>query len=382
MTLFNKVNGVRPDQLVKTLEHPQALGSLRSWLKLLRENSDIDPRFIPRILVVTCFSLLTCPLRIFERLRYKGLLKRTNIHPSPIIILGHWRTGTTHLQNLLCQDKRFGYVTTFQAMTPGFCLMGTKIIKPLLSWITKLLYPTRMIDNIPLSMDMPQEEEYGVANLCPYSFLHMFSFPQAAEDYFEKFVLFEDLSEDIQEEWQEYHLQVLRKATILSNGGPLVLKNPTNSGRLSLILEVFPEGKFIHLYRNPYSVYLSMVQLYKVVLPRSQLQQISWDKIEENILTFYSRLMRKYLADKKMIPQDNLVEVKFEDLETTPKETLRRLYRDLALPMFEVAEPVIQNYIDSIAGYKKNQYELTPEIIAKVNHHWGFAFDEWGYKKL
>ena len=125
-----------------------------------------------------------------------------------------------------------------------------------------------------------------------------------------------------------------------------------------------------------------MLQLYKIVLPRSQLQQIGWEQVEENIFEFYKQLMNKFLTDKAQIPSYNLVEIKFEDLETSPLEQLHRIYQSLDLPEFEAAEPAIHTYLDSIAGYRKNQYELTPEIIAKVNHHWGFAFDEWRYERL
>jgi len=267
-------------------------------------------------------------------------------------------------------------------MAPGFSLVGKRTIKPLLAWIVNLLYPTRMIDSIPLSMDMPQEGEYAVANLCPYSFLHMFSFPKQAEWFFERYVLFENLPEDEQVEWTNFYLQVLRKTSLMSNGAPLVLKNPAHSGRLPSILQIFPDAKFIHIIRNPYDVYLSMEQLYKVVLPRSQLQNINWDQVEANIINFYSRLMKKFLAEKDLIPTGSLVEVKFEDLETSPIETIHEIYQRLGLPEFEVAKSDIQTYSDSIDDYSKNQYTLTPEIIEKVNDNWGFVFDQWGYEQL
>jgi hypothetical protein len=267
-------------------------------------------------------------------------------------------------------------------MTPGFVLVGERTIKPLLAWIVDLLYPTRMIDNIPLMMDMPQEGEYAVANLCPYSFLHMFSFPKQAKWFFERYVLFENLPENEQTEWMSFYLQVLRKATLKSNGAPLVLKNPAHSGRLASILQTFPDAKFIHLIRNPYDVYLSMKQLYKIVLPRSQLHDIEWEQVEANIINFYPRLMKKFLAEKNLIPENNLVEIKFENLETTPLETIQEIYQNLSLPDFYVAKADIQTYVDSVADYHKNQYTLTPEIIEKVNHHWGFAFNQWGYDQL
>jgi hypothetical protein len=372
----------RNEHFITTIEHPLALGSFRNWLRMLLENRAIDAKFIPRVLTVLFSTLMTSPLRVYERWRYDEALNRTKVHPSPIFIVGHWRTGTTHLLNLLCQDKGLYFVSTFQAMAPGFCLVGNGVVKQVLGWITKKVYPTRLIDNIPLSLDSPQEEEYAIANMSMNSFLHVFSFPQQAPQFFNRYVLFNDMPEEILEKWRQDYLQVLRKASFMSNGARLVLKNPAHSGRLSTLLELFPEAKFIHLYRNPYDVFLSTLWLYQIVLPRSQVQQINWERVEEYILTFYSQLMRKFLADKGQIAPGNLVEVKFEDLETAPIEQLRKTYQGLDLPGFADAEPAFRSYLESVAGYRKNQYMLTGEIIEKVNQHWQFSFDEWGYNRL
>jgi hypothetical protein len=39
-------------------------------------------------------------------------------------------------------------------------------------------------------------------------------------------------------------------------------------------------------------------------------------------------------------------------------------------------------YLDSIAGYQKNPQKMDDNVITKVNEHWQFAFDEWGYERL
>lgn len=361
-------------------EHPVALGSFRSWLKLLQDSDGIDRKFLLRALFVSSSTLLTSPLRMYERIRWSKAIKNTAIHPSPVFIVGHWRTGTTYLHNLICQDDNLGYVTTFEAMAPGFCMVGEKTVKPLLARIMQAAHPTREIDSIPLSMDAPQEEELAVANMSPFSFLHAFTFPRQATDFFEKCVLLNDLPERALAEWTELYLSVLRKATLRLGGKRLVLKNPANSGRIRRVLELFPDAKFIHMYRNPYNVFLSTMWLHKTVLPRSQLQAVSLDQVETHVLRSYRRLVQRFLADKASIPAGNLVEAGFEDLEADPLAQLRRVYETLCLPGFPEAEPAFRAYLSSIADYQKNRYELDEDVIAKVNKHWRFAFDEWGYR--
>lgn len=282
----------------------------------------------------------------------------------------------------MCQDKNLGYLSTFQAMAPGFCLVGEKAIKQRLAKKANARYPTRLIDNIPLSFDAPQEDEFALANMSPHSFLHAFSFPQQAQYFFERYVLFDGLSETALDQWLDTYLMVLRKATMRSGGKRLVLKNCASSARIKTLLDLFSDAKFIHIHRNPYHVFLSTLHLYKTVLPKSQLQEIGPDQIEAYVLRFYSQLMHRFLTDRSLIPANNLVEIKYEDLEESPLAQLRHVYDGLGLPGFTAAEPGFRSYIDSIADYKKNTYEMDGDVIAKVNQHWQLAFDQWGYDRL
>jgi len=364
------------------LEHPLAMGSARNWLRLLSNAEGIDARYLPRALFVMTTTLLTSPLRLFERLGYGRVVQSTAIHPAPIFVLGHWRTGTTHLHLLLCQDPQLGYVSTFQALAPGFCLVGRGLIERIVAFWMENSHPTRLIDNVPLRIDAPQEEEFALGNSTPYSFLHVFSFPRQAADLFARDTLFQDLSPQARAEWSDRYLEILRKATLQAGGKRLVLKNPAHSARIRALLELFPEARFIHMCRNPYDLFLSTKKLWQVVLPRSQLQAIGPEEIDRLILQFFVQLVQRYLADRELIPPGNLVEVRFEDLEADPLAEVSRVYDTLGLPGFVSAEPRIRAYLDSVAGYQKNSYELTADVIEQVNRHWSFAFDVWGYRRL
>jgi hypothetical protein len=363
-------------------EHPLAMGSLSSWLRLLQQSDGIDRAYLPRVIFVCLSTALTSPLRFAERLRYGHRVAETRVHPAPLFILGHWRSGTTHLHNMLCRDENMGYVSTFQAIAPGFSLVAEGWLKPFMAWWASRAHPTRLIDNIPLSFDAPQEEEFAIANSSPCSSMHVFSFPRQAGTFFERYALFQHVDGQAYAEWKRVYMDILRKATLGSNGKRVVLKNPANTGRIPTLLELFPQAKFIHIYRNPYKVFLSTRFVYNTILPTSQVQSINPDQIDEYILDFYSRLMHKYLLDKDSIPPNNLIDVRFEDLEIEPVGQLRRIYDHLDLPGFNDLEKSLNAYLDSIAGYQKNRYILDKVIIEKVNQRWGFAFDAWGYQRL
>ena len=351
-------------------------------MRLLRQYEGIDRPFRPRAAFVTCTTLLTAPLRLGERVRYGKAIRRTAIHPSPIFIVGHWRSGTTHLQNLLCQDGNLGSLTTFQALAPGFCLIGDGLIKRSIAQFTAAHYPTRLIDSIPLDMDAPQEDEFGLANLSEHSFIHAFSFPRQADEIFERSVLLEGLTPRERTRWVETYLSLLRKATFATGGRRQLIKNCAHSARIPLLLERFPEAKFIHIHRNPYKVFLSTLHMLRTVLLRSQLQHVDPEKLEAFVLRSYVRLYERFLADRLRIPEGNFVELRFDDLQASPIDELRRIYEELDLPGLAEAEPRIRAYLDGVAGYKKNVYEFADDVIAKVNEHWAFAFDAFGYERL
>jgi len=363
-------------------EHPVALGSFRTWMRVLRESEGIDRAYLPRALFVSLTTLATSPLRAWERVRYGRRLRRTPIHPSPIFIVGHWRSGTTHLHNLLCQDENLSSLTTFQALAPGFCLVGDGTIKKAVAGLAGARYPTRLIDNIPLLMDAPQEDEFALANLIEHSFVHTFSFPREADRIFERAVLFEGLSAKQRERWVETYLGLLRKTTLASGGRRPVVKNCAHSARIPILLEHFPEAKFVHIHRNPYKVFPSTLHMLNTVFLRSQLQEVAPDRLESLVLRAYVRLMERFLADRSLIPEGNLTEVRFDDLQESPVDELRRIYEELDLPGFAEAEPHVRTYLEGVSDYRKNVYDVGDEVIRTVNEHWSFAFDAFGYERL
>jgi hypothetical protein len=272
----------------------------------------------------------------------------------------------------------------WQAFAPGLCLIDERVLKNPFNRVAKKMHPTREIDNIPLSLDNPEEEDLAIVNMSPYSYLHMYSFPRRATYFFERYITyFDNLPESIISQWKGIYLTILRKATLKAGGKRLVIKNCADSARIKPLLELFPNAKFIHIYRNPYNIFRSTQHLYKTVMERAQLQEVGQGEHENWVLRFYSQLMQKLLADKSLIPAGNLVEVRYEDLDKEPLAQLRKVYETLSLPGFAEAEPAFRAYLDSISGYQKLAHkQLDDGAITKINRSWQFAFDALGYKRI
>lgn len=358
-------------------QHVCSLAPLGVWLRLIADNGGVPPRYWGRLAKVLSISALTAPLRVAERLRYgPSRMARVAIHKSPLYIQGFGRSGTTHLLNLLAQDPGFGFVSTFQALAAPVFLTGR-------GWLERLvgrgMPAARPMDNMALSLDLPQEEEVAVANTTHLSWVHHLSFPRRWRTYLEKYSAMR-LTGSEQAQWERAYLDVLRKATLAANGRRLVLKSPTNLGRTVQLLRLFPDAKFIHIVRNPYVVYLSTKHMYRTLLPLFRLDDLEPEEMTRTIFDSYATMTRQFMKDRESIPSGHLAEVRFEDLERDPMAELERIYAELALPGWEQAREPVAEYLQSLSGYSKNPYQCGQETIDLVDREWGFAVKEWGYR--
>jgi hypothetical protein len=172
------------------------------------------------------------------------------------------------------------------------------------------------------------------------------------------------------------------KAVTLRTGKTLVVKSPPHTARVRLILEAFPDARFVHIRRDPYSVYLSTLGLLKAVRPVFRLQLGGGRSDEETVLRIYAETYDAYFTDRPFIPRGQLVEVAYEDLERDPVGQVRAVYEGLRLDDFEPFRPTLDAYLASIAGYRKARHpaldDPTRQRIAKA---WSRSFEEWGYPR-
>jgi hypothetical protein len=57
----------------------------------------------------------------------------------------------------------------------------------------------------------------------------------------------DNIPKNVIEEWKEIYLYLLKKETLYRDGKRLVLKNPANTARVTLLLEMFPNARFVHI---------------------------------------------------------------------------------------------------------------------------------------
>ncbi len=352
------------------------VGRLPHWWSLARRGFRPDLRYLPKAAFFQATGLGMAPLRQLERWQHGRAVAEHELTQDPIFILGPMRSGTTHLHNLMGLDENLGFPTTLAAYSPEFFMTGAHALRPLFAGISP---KKREMDEMAVSIDLPQEEEYSLFALTEHTFFfHMF-YPRHARHFFDKYNLFETATERERGEWKVHYAWLMKKFSYACGGRRLVVKNPVNTGRIDMLLELFPRARFVSIHRDPYLVYPSTRHLYAKLLPVCQLQNIDDAEVDRNVLDFYRRQMEAYFAKREAIPEGQRVEIRFEDLERDPVGVMRGVYHGLELQGFEAYAIRLRAYLDSIEGYRKNSYPLTDELVATVNEHWGGIVRRLGY---
>lgn len=358
-----------------SVQHPLFGISMRDWIRLVRRNGGIDRQYLDKALFISMTSICTAPVRFLFKLKYHEKINKSTLNHPPVFIIGHWRSGTTYLHELLSKDPQFCYVSLWNTLLPdsGF------ILEPIKEFLSRFLPSERPMDAIKVDMDGPYEDEAALAVLYPWSFFHCLHFPRNAEEQYLKSIHFQGLSVEEKEEWKSAYLHFIKMVMFANKGKQLLSKNPPNTARIATLLELFPDAKFIHIYRSPYLVYLSTKKMRKNVLDKLALQNASQEDIEQQVVHNYIRLMTSYFDQKSLIKKDNLVEIKYEDLISDPLGQVKHIYTALKLKGFSAAEPEMRTYLNKQAEYKTNVYAIDKKIIHHVDEHWKFAIERWKY---
>ena len=346
--------------------------TFKQW-SALRKNFPIDSSVWLRTLSITIQSIKNS-FWAKRECRFEPLFKDATIQP-PIFILGHWRNGTTHLHNLFTQDQRFGYPNGYQVSFPHTFLSTEKKETPVMSFF---LPRRRPMDNVEMTLATPQEDEFALVAATFKSPCMGWVFPRQKER-FEKYLTFRDVDVAEVAEWRDAFYTFLKKLQWRDNR-PLVLKSPPHTARIKLLVELFPNAKFIHIHRDPYTVFQSTRRTFQIVSTWHNLQKVDVPDLDDWLIRQYRSMYDAFFEDRSLIARGNYAEVAFEQLERDPIGEIRKIYQTLNLPDFTVFEPALQKYVNSLSGYQKNTFnQLDPNFKTRLRREWHRCFDEWGY---
>lgn len=347
------------------------------WWRLLRNNRwQVDWDRVSIVLGVSAITPLNDALALAQRAIFDRRIRTTAIQHPPVFIIGHWRSGTTLMHELLVEDPQFAFPNTFQCFAPSHFLLSEYLMVRLGGF---LLPKRRPMDNMRAGWDLPQEDEFALMNLgVPSPYLRI-AFPQTQDTYLQ-YLDMQGLNEDELARWKTTFHWFLQAITYRYGGKRLILKSPTHTGRLGLLASMYPGAKFIHMVRDPEKLYHSTKRLWRSL---EQVQALHGSADEERtsdyVLTCLRRMYAQFEKDRHTIDARRIMDVRYEDLAADPYNTIRHVYRSLDLGDFSEVAPRLAQRLASHRAYRPNQHPTDPLDAQRIFHHWHHYAAKYGY---
>jgi len=323
------------------------------WLRLL-----FDARFSvswccwPTAASITAASLGNTLLRCVQAAVYAGRVTRTELAPPPVFVLGHWRSGTTFLHELLCLDPRHTYPTTYACFNPNHFLLTERLFTRLFPIPSDRRRP---MDGMPAGWQRPQEDEFAIRNLgrpSPYVRSVFPGLPHLYREYLD----LAHIPQRALRRWKRTFLTFLKQVTF-RRPGRLVLKSPPHTFRIPVLLELFPDARFVYIVRNPLDVVPSAVKTVGRFDRSQRLHTKDWPPLWDYFIGLQARMHERVEQTRQQVAANRFHEARFEDLIAEPEAQLRRIYEVLQLGPFEPAQPAVRKYVAATQRHEHAVHE-------------------------
>ncbi len=361
----------------KPSAHPLSGADLGTLTRVLSRAGPLPRSAWGQMALAFGSALGRLPFTALERALVAAQRRGRPLEPAPIFLLGHWRSGTTHLYNLLGKGN-IAYVDPIAAGLPWEFLTLGHWFRPLL---VKALPEGRFIDAMMVTPESPQEDELAIANMSRLSFYHGIYFPKHFERFFAPGLLLEGVSEAERQAWMRRADHLFWKLSRNHDGRQLVIKNPVYTARAAMLQQFYPDAKFVHIVRNPHEVFASTRSFFTKLFEALALQPYHHLNPEEITLDTYPKVMRPLIDDMATMGQEQLVELRFEDLERDPLGALAKIYEKLDMPGFAEAEPGFRQHLGEVKTYNRAARRFPERDLVLVEEQWGDFLQHWGYAR-
>jgi hypothetical protein len=346
---------------------------LSVWLPLLVRNRFAVTR-VGQALRQTLFSVGNSFFHRIDQLAYGSRIARRPAPLAPLFVVGHWRTGTTLLHELLVLDPQFSYPTTYQVMAPHHFVLTQSWVP---RWLRHAVPAQRPMDAMEMGFDKPQEDEFALCNLGLPSPCLRWAFPR---HYREPglYLDIEALSERERRRWCDGMENFIRRLA-WCDARRTVLKSPTHTARITTLAKLFPGAQFIHIVRNPFEVFASTVHTWRQMWDALGFQSPRFDDLEEYVLATLNVMYRNFDSVRATLPPEQFHELHYEELINDPVDQMRCIYERLQLGEFAGVQSKIEAYFAAKSAYRTNRHELSADLRRKVAARWRDYCKRYGY---
>ncbi|MFT6396041.1 MAG: hypothetical protein ACJAYU_000783 [Bradymonadia bacterium] len=346
------------------------------------------------LIVFPIFNAVIWSLQMLDHVFYPKL-RHTTVE-KPVFVLANPRSGTTFLHRLMAMDEeRFTHMRLWQTIFPSVLAYRTiafigridRVVGRPLGRMLGLLERAAFKgwDGVHhVGFNQAEEEETVFISSLIDPPIH-FAIPHPQE--YRHHIMLDDLSAERRAPIMAKYKRALR-AHVFATGNNRVLlsKNVFMGQRIESILEVFPDARFVHLVRHPYSSLASTISMFtgpwsffNPDVPKDSDDYRYWAEIG---MDTYSRVHR--LEPELHERGVKFVTFTYEQLTSNPKGTVESIYESMDVEMSpEFARRLddetakAQRY-QSTHAYNLDEYGMKPADIYNTIPE---IFEAYGFEK-
>lgn len=276
---------------------------------------------------------------------------------APIIVVGGYRTGTTHLHNLLSQDPRLRTPKTWEVsfqtdheqdrrQDAARRRRNTHVIKAM----NMSLIPDQA-DAHELIVDGAEECHFMLEN----SALSMTQYISFQGYDYAQWLLTEDVTDAYEQLRAQYQLLAWRDREESPDQEPRtwVLKCPLHTWHLEALMRVFPDARLLFTHRPMTSTLASTCSLTAITASKF-FHSLDGEDVGRFWTDYYEKGLSSALSAREAHPEWKILDVHLRDLAASPLETVERIYSFLDRELSAEARQRMSAYVNLPKGVQKN----------------------------
>lgn len=261
----------------------------------------------------------------------------------PIIIAGMPRTGTTHLHNLLAADPSLRALPYWESNEPVLAKSEVPAPGEPDPRIARTAMGIGVVDLVAPHFkrmhEMTPDHAHEEIGLLSMDITSMFLETLAPIPTWRDVYLQTDQTPSY-----EYLKTVLKALTFLRGGERWVLKTPQHLEQLGPLLRVFPDATFVVTYRDPVAITVSTAVML-TYMARLTLARVDPVAVGGYWADRVGHLLGGCLRDRDLLPEDQVVDVRFEEFMGDDLGIVKKIYAKADLPFTEQTEQVMHDFM-------------------------------------
>jgi hypothetical protein len=316
---------------------PDTRAALDAFTRSLNEDAALN--FIGKIAAwLDCTRMAGTHLRVEQALRERPEVAHTKL-PTPVFVLGLFRSGTTILHRLLGEDPANRTLPHWESFDPTPHPEGPARAQGTLSRFLKLADIVSPNIKAIHPMDAYQTDE------CRGMFTNVFRTPQLNVQYRVNGYVQWLFQQDPTIAYRHHRRQLQLAYHQRPYGKRFILKDPTHTFFVDAILEVFPDARFVFIHRDPVDTLSSICSLHAYA--RSVFSSdVDARAIGAELGSGYLvRGLEPAVERVDKLPPGRVAHVRAPDLGRDPVGTIASAYQALGIELGDDARRAMREYM-------------------------------------